>query len=41
MEQFTRIINFIMHIIDLIKNFFGGKSDDDVAEPDNETPEQV
>lgn len=39
MEQFTRIINFIMHIIDLIKNFFGGKNDD--VQPDNENPEQV
>ncbi len=41
MEQFTKIINFIMHIIDLIKKFFGGKSDDDAAQPDNDIPEQV
>ena len=33
MEQFTKFINYIMHIIDLIKNFFGGKSDD--VKPDN------
>ena len=34
MESFTKIINFIMQIIDLIKSFFN-KSDDGV-EPDPE-----
>ncbi len=38
MEQFTKIINFIMKIIDLIKNFFN-KSDD--AQPDPANPEQA
>ncbi len=39
MESFTKIINFIMQIIDLIKSFFN-KSDDGVVEPDpEETPE--
>ena len=28
MEQFTKIINFIMGIIDLIKNFFNKTNDD-------------
>lgn len=28
MEQFTKIINFIMGIIDLIKSFFNKNNDD-------------
>lgn len=38
MESFTKIINFIMEIIDLIKSFFN-KSDDGVEPDPEETPE--
>lgn len=37
MESFTKIINFIMEIIDLIKSFFN-KSDDGVDPGPAETP---
>ncbi len=37
MEQFTKIINFIMGIIDLIKNFFN-KPDDNVDQNPDATP---
>lgn len=39
MEQFAQIINFIMKLIDLIKNFFN-KSDDDVDPDPVVSPEQ-
>ncbi len=38
MESFTKIINFIMQLIDLIKNFFN-KSDDGVEPAPEETPD--
>lgn len=37
MESFTKIINFIMEIIDRIKNFFN-KSDDGIQPGPGETP---
>lgn len=39
MEQFAQIINFIMKLIDLIKNFFN-KSDDNVDHDPVDTPVQ-
>lgn len=41
MISFTNIINFIMELIDLIKKFFGDKSDADQNQNKDEVPEEV
>ncbi len=39
MEQFTKIINFIMELIDLIKRYFN--KSDDANQPDADAPVEV
>ncbi len=39
MEQFTKIINFIMELIEMIKRLFN--KSDNADQPDDDTPAEV